>query len=111
MSAVAIPIALVLLGLILVADKLIKSRRRRSRLSQRHQIASLEEAGGRVGTIAKVIETNFGFGRETWLVTDSEEIDLETRCFKRGVLIWPRPPEKRSENFATSDISQSTAYS
>jgi len=79
-------------GAVLIFRKLSAARRRRIVLAQRGRVSSWEDIQSRPDGFVKFVQTDFGYGREIWLLsTPADEIDLELRAFKHAILIAPRP--------------------
>lgn len=100
----AILIALLLVaGSALVLGKVFSARKRQNRLAQRGQISTWHDIEGQPDNFSKIVQTDFGYGREVWaLSTGKDEIDLKLRAFKTGILIVPRPKLSDMEKFCQS---------
>ena len=89
-------------GLVMAVQWVIQTRRRRTELLRRGQALSLDEFVAKGGEARSAIETDFGFGKEIWMLRESEEIDLRTRSFTHGTVIWPRPARAEVQRFCES---------
>ena len=90
-------------GAILVLGKLYSARKRRNLLIQRGQVSSWGEIEIKSERVNKIVQTDFGYGKEVWTFTaKANEIDLELRAFKTGNLVLPRPKLSDVENFCRS---------
>jgi len=50
--------------------------------------------------VAEIVEINFGYGREIWVLHyPNDEIDLEHRTYERGRVVLPRPRHRELQEF------------
>jgi len=77
---------------LLIVTKLFQSSRRRRLLMRVGKISTWNEIQIYPHRIAKMVHANFGYGKELWaIVGNTNDVDLELRSFKAGLLIFPRP--------------------
>ena len=90
----------IVFGLLMVAKGLRARSRRRKGLQQKGRVDSWTNATAKRTSIAKIVETNFGYGKEVWILgSAAEEIDFDSEAFKNGMWILPRPQSKKVSAF------------
>lgn len=63
-------------------------------------VTSWEEVVTGSMPVAEIVEINFGYGREIWvLLYPNDDIDLEHRTYKRGRVVLPRPGSRELQEF------------
>ena len=93
----------VVAGGILVVVKVGNANKRRKHLVEAGRTSTWEMAESRGQTISRIVQTDFGHGREVWVLYEaSAEIDRKFRAFKTGVLILPRPEAPDLREFCRS---------
>jgi hypothetical protein len=93
----------VVAGGILVIGKVANGKRRRNHLIEAGRTSTLETVKSQAHKISRIIQTDFGYGREVWaLHVTSAEIDRKLRAFQAGVLILPRPKVSDLQEFCQS---------
>lgn len=93
----------VVAGGMLVVGKIANGNSRRKHLIGAGRTSTWEMAENQVRKISRIVQTDFGYGREVWALYErSAEIDRKLRAFQTGVLILPRPKVSELQEFCRS---------
>jgi hypothetical protein len=94
---------LVAVAITFVLKNTCRSRNRRKLLEDAKCLSTWEEVQRQPDRFERIVLTNFGFGSEVWATTGTDdEMDIELRAFKNGVLILPRPDISVLKTFCRS---------
>lgn len=102
-----------ILGLVLLISaasiwaKLSRSQRRLQQLRAIDRIRGWEDVSRDPKPFRKMVRVNLGFGEEVWIFSSDveDQIDLKTRAFSNGFLVYAPPGRKALERFCRqSDI-------
>jgi hypothetical protein len=99
---VIIIIALLIIGgLIVVALRAAALKKYRFQLlKQSERVLTLTDAEHNSVDFRRVVVTNFGYGKEVWVLKGNEnEIDLKLRAFKNGAIVSPTPAHFQLNEF------------
>ena len=80
--------------------KLLQGKSRRNRLLHAGRVSTWDDVEKLPKKVNRIVLTNFGYGKEVWALPDNaNDVDLELRSFKTGVLVFPRPRLSEVDKF------------
>jgi hypothetical protein len=99
---VIIIVALLIIGVVIVlALRSAALRNQRFQfLKQSERVLTLTDAEHNSVDFHRVVLTNFGYGKEVWVLKrDENEIDVKLKAFKNGAIVSPTPARFQLNEF------------
>ena len=102
MWKIAVWLLLMICGVasVVIFANFFRVRERRRKLTEIGCVATWTDITRNPTSIAQIVEINFGYGQEIWVLSSAEDdIDLKQRKYKRGRVILPRPDPRELQQF------------